>query len=124
MARGGRGRGAVVDAAAVPRHNRHLVPANTDVPEGSGGRGGSSRARRGRGGRAPCGRGGAAASLPCGHMGVVAHEFLVGLHSPPRSKLRLLESFAEVISPNPPRGLWLQMDGCINKPYWVHIRSN
>jgi hypothetical protein len=52
---------------------------------------------------------------------MVSHEFLVGLHAPLCSHLRLLDYFAEAIGPNPPGGLWLQMDGCINDPCWVHV---
>ena len=121
MARGRRGRGSATEVAATPRRSSRLVPVHSDAPEGSGGRAGSvSRARRGRGGRTPRGRGGAAPALPRGHTAVVAHEFLVGLHAPLRSWLRLPESFAEVFGGHPPAGLWLQKDDCANGPSWVH----
>ena len=52
---------------------------------------------------------------------MTAHEFLVGLHEPLRSWLRLPESFAVVYQGPPPPGVWLQKDDCPNGPNWVHL---
>lgn len=49
----------------------------------------------------------------------MAHEFLVGLHRRPCSRLCLLDSFARVMEDGEPLGLWLQADGCCNGPFWV-----
>ena len=51
----------------------------------------------------------------------MAHEFLVGLHEPLRSWLRLPESFAAVYGGSTTPGIWLQKGDCPNGPSWVHI---
>ena len=55
------------------------------------------------------------------HASGVNHEFLVSLHSNPGGRIRLPDAFAKLLEQRKSPGLWLQMDGCPNGPFWVEV---